>query len=224
MPARRLADLFCGAGGAGKGFADLGFEVVGVDIAPQPNYPFEFHQADALSFDLSGFDAVHASPPCQAHTPLKVMSNARVHEDLIEQTRELLQASGLPWVIENVEGAPLRSPVRLCSSFFGLGAGGYQLHRHRRFESNFALMSTPCHHRRGHVLGVYGDHARTARRSKRLGEGQLSAADGLRLASEAMEIDWMTWRELTQAIPPAYTRYIGTYLLNHLAEHEQVAA
>src|SRR5262245_41316846 len=114
----RLADLFCGAGGAGMGYHRLGFEVVGVDIKPQPNYPFEFHQADALTFPLEGFDAVHASPPCQHASALSVMANAGEYPDLIPPTRERLIASGLPYVIENVVGAVLIGPFTLCGASF----------------------------------------------------------------------------------------------------------
>ena len=112
----RLLDLFCGAGGAAMGYHRAGFEVVGIDIAPQPNYPFEFVQADAMEFPLDGFDAIHASPPCQAYTALATGKHPR----LIEPMRERLASSGVPWVIENVVGAPLRQPVLLCGSMFGL--------------------------------------------------------------------------------------------------------
>jgi hypothetical protein len=118
----RLLDLFCGAGGAAVGYHRAGFDVVGVDINPQPRYPFEFHQADAMTFPLDGFDAIHASPPCQAYshgTPPDKRSN---HPDLLDATRDRLNAAGLPWVIENVPRAPLRSPVILCGSQFDLTA------------------------------------------------------------------------------------------------------
>lgn len=127
----RLLDLFCGAGGAAMGYYRAGFEVVGVDIKPQPNFPFEFHQANALDFPVDGFDIIHASPPCQAHTCLNVMWNAKKHADFVEPTREKLKASGLPYIIENVPGAPLIDPIKLCGSMFGLGAGPYDLRRHR---------------------------------------------------------------------------------------------
>jgi DNA (cytosine-5)-methyltransferase 1 len=209
----RLLDLFCKAGGAGKGYADAGFEVVGVDIEPQPRYPFEFIQADALTFPLDWFDAVHASPPCQAHSAMAVMWNAGTHPDLIEPIRKRLIAAGLPYVIENVVGAPLDHPVRICGAALGLGTSTHQLARHRLFETNFPVMVPPCAHGQRPTLGIYGDHARDRRRSIRIGYGQMGAADGLAAARQSMGIDWMNWREISQAIPPAYTEHIGHYLM-----------
>ena len=158
----RLLDLFCGAGGSAVGYHRAGFEVVGVDNRPQPRYPFEFIQADALDFVTppSGcqfgvyFDAIHASPPCQAFTDLKSMWNAGQHEDLITPLRPLLENTGLPYVIENVEGArsALRDPVTLCGSSFGL-----KVRRHRLFETNWPLMVPPCAHgQQGNTRRVYG--------------------------------------------------------------------
>jgi DNA (cytosine-5)-methyltransferase 1 len=223
----RLLDLFCKAGGAGKGYHDAGFEVVGVDIEPQPNYPFEFHQADALAvlrvlvtgvwhwnnYWLEDFDAIHASPPCQAHTSMQSMPNAKEHPDLVGPTRNWLERSNVPYVIENVVGAPLRSPITLCGAAFGLGSGEYVLARHRLFECSFPALTAGCAHRGRKVIGLYGDHARTNRRSRSRNDGQLGAADGLRMGGEAMGIDWMTWKELAQAIPPAYTGHIAQFLL-----------
>jgi DNA (cytosine-5)-methyltransferase 1 len=138
----RLLDLFCGAGGCSAGYERAGFEVVGVDIEPQPNYPFEFHQADALTFPRDGFDVIHASPPCQAFSALKHLTT-REHPRLVEPARAMLRESGLPYVIENVVGAPLLSPVMLCGSGFGL-----DVQRHRLFETNFPVMSPGCAHGR----------------------------------------------------------------------------
>jgi DNA (cytosine-5)-methyltransferase 1 len=227
----RLLDLFSGAGGCAVGYHRAGFDVVGVDRVDQPRYPFEFVKADALDFlsrllagsgpaemALGDFDAVAASPPCQAHTALKVMPNAREHADLVAPTRELLMATGLPYVIENVPGAPLRNPVTICGAAFGLGTdAGHDLARHRLFETNFPVMVPPCAHGTRRVLGIYGDHARDSRRARRMNEGQYSRPDSLRLGREAMGIDWMTWRELVQAIPPAYTEHIGSYLMAALS-------
>ena len=214
----RLLDLFCGAGGCSAGYARAGFEIVGVDIEPQPSYPFEFHQADAMTFPLDGFDAVHASPPCQAFTSMKVMPNAREHGDLLTPTRERLEECGRPYVIENVPGAPVIGHVTLCGTAFGLGAEGYEIRRHRHFETNFPVMVPPCHHSRP-TLGIYGGHARDRRRVP--GENpergrQFDAGVGLRLAREAMEMPWANWKGLSQAIPPAYTEHIGQYLAIHL--------
>src|SRR5678815_3968779 len=120
----RLLDLFCGAGGAAMGYHRAGFEVVGVDIKPQPHYPFEFHQADAMTFPLEGFDAIHASPPCQAFCDLKDMHNAKQHDNLLTPIRKRLAESGVPYVIENVRGAPLDGKLRLCGSMFDLVSQG----------------------------------------------------------------------------------------------------
>ena len=141
-----LLDLFCKAGGGAVGYTRAGFEVIGVDIRPQPNYPFEFHQADALSISLEGFDAYHASPPCQHASKIRVMNRILRpgkyhHPDLIRETRERLVATGKPYVIENVEGSDLEAPAVVCGSWFGL-----DLRRHRLFESNIPLFSTPCCH------------------------------------------------------------------------------
>jgi DNA (cytosine-5)-methyltransferase 1 len=211
----RLLDLFCGAGGCSVGYARAGFDVVGVDLHPQPHFPFEFHQADALTFPLDGFDAIHASPPCQAHSTLARMWNARAdHLDLIPATRARLIAAGVPYVIENVEGAPLINPVRICGSSIGLPL----IRRHRLFESNVPIMVPPCSHgtaekrfpaldaegrRRGHRSGIVGVY----------GHGGDKRAD---LWPEAMGIDWMTRQELTQSIPPSYTEHVGLYLLAEL--------
>lgn len=215
----RLLDLFSGAGGCAAGYHRAGFDVVGVDIKPQPNYPFEFHQADALEFPLDGFDAIHASPPCQAHSAMGVMWNAREHEDLVPATRRKLQATGLPYVIENVVGAPLNDPVTLCGAGLGLGTDSHMLARHRLFECSFPIMVPPCAHGSMPTIGIYGDHARDRRRvpGTHPDRGmQFGAEYGLELAQRAMDIDWMNWREISQAIPPAYTEHIGGYLIAHL--------
>lgn len=201
----RLLDLFCGAGGAGKGYADAGFDVTGVDIWHQPNYPFRFIQADAMEVDPSGFDAVHASPPCQGYSKLARMHPTRAAEypRLIEPLRERLLAAGVPYVIENVEGAPLNDPVVLCGSQFGLGVERGYLRRHRLFECSFQVMRLLCCHPANvPAVGVYG-HGGHSGKHRMLYKAE---------AAEAMGIDWMTRDELTQAIPPAYTNYIGLFL------------
>ena len=175
----RLLDLFCGAGGAAMGYHRAGFEVVGVDHLPQPNYPFEFVQNDALMvmsfhpwWDVEPFDAIHASPPCQAYSSLRAMPNVGDHPDLIGPTRALLQRAGLPYVIENVVGAPLLNPVRICGAGLGLGTDTHDLARHRLFECSFAVMVPPCAHGTRKVIGIYGDHAKNKRRHQKLGDGQ----------------------------------------------------
>jgi DNA (cytosine-5)-methyltransferase 1 len=210
MSKPRLLDLFCKEGGAAKGYADAGFEVVGVDIKPQPRYPFEFHQGDALEFFAAHwqeFDAYHGSPPCQAHSAL-ARSNPHTYADFIPQTRQMFAATGRPWVIENVEGAPLVDPITLCGSMFGLGTDLYELRRHRLFESNIAMPQPTCRHSDKPVIGVYGGKARLRRRTPHWGTN-LPKADG----EQAMGIDWMTNAGLSEAIPPAYSEWTGGYLL-----------
>jgi DNA (cytosine-5)-methyltransferase 1 len=210
----RLLELFCGAGGAAMGYYRAGFDMLGVDIKPQPRYPFPFVQADALTaldtWNLSGFDAIHASPPCQAYSAMRNMWNARTdHPDLVAPVRARLTMSGLPWVIENVPGAPMTPLVMMCGSAFGLGIPGYQLRRHRWFEVSGAwFMSPPCQHR-GPVIGIYGDHGRDRRRKE--GYGRYFS---LGERKQAMGIDWMARDELDLSIPPAYTEYIGGYLID----------
>jgi DNA (cytosine-5)-methyltransferase 1 len=225
-PSYRLLDLFCGAGGAAMGYHRAGFEVIGIDLKPQPRYPFPFFQADALRLPFGGFDAIHASPPCQAHSSIGAHARRLTgveHPDLVPATRDLLVASGLPYVIENVPGAPLIAPVVICGSSVGLN-----VRRHRLFETNWPLMVPPCAHgwqtprfqssdsRRRHlvstVVGVYGGHRATV-----VGvHGNCNYAGEQALREWAMEVDWMNSYELTQAIPPAYTELIGHQLMQHL--------
>lgn len=219
----RLLDLYCCAGGAGEGYRRAGFEVVGVDIALQPNYPCEFHQGDVLALDpdyVASFDAVHASPPCQFATLLRHAPGGREHANLIPQTRELLLTSGRPYVIENVPPARLHlhDPVVLCGSMFGLGAQGHELRRHRLFETNWPLSAPACDHSDAPVIGVYGGHARR-RSAKHGGRGTRDAWTGghKAAASEAMGMDWGTLGELSEAIPPAYTEHIGRQLVAYLS-------
>ena len=225
----RLLDLFCGAGGAAMGYHRAGFEVVGVDNRPQPRYPFEFWTGDALLMlrdeDVAlDFDAIHASPPCQAHSAGKNMWKGRLpddrHPELIEPTRELLRATGLPYVIENVVGAPLIEPVTLCGTSLGLG-----VKRHRLFETSFSVMAPPCDGHAGFVVSVFGGGAlsRTPRGggARDPGSGRHSTMQRRvhvphENAKRHMEIDWMTRDELSEAIPPAYTELIGHQLMQHL--------
>jgi DNA (cytosine-5)-methyltransferase 1 len=215
-----LLDLFCCQGGAAKGYHDAGFKVIGVDINPQPRYPFEFHQADAFEFLKEhgrAFDAIHASPPCQAFTALRSAPNAKSHPDLIEPTRNALTSLDVPWIIENVPGAPLHDPTLLCGSMFGLGIPGYQLRRHRLFESNVPLSSLECAHA-GRVIGIYGSHVRS--RSDYRGGADFPGEDKLSLARRALGIDWMDWAGLSQSIPPAFTEHLGKQLLAVLTEED----
>lgn len=213
----RALDLFCCGGGVSRGLLDAGFdEVVGVDIEPQKHYPYEFILGNALEQDLSGFDFIWASPPCQAYSDLKHAKNAKTHPMLIEPVRAMLEASGKPYAIENVEGAPLIDPIVLCGSQFGLEAYGHQLRRHRLIETNFHVPRPACRHTEP-VIGIYGGHAR----NRSGAHGGRTTKDvwpkGHRdAASLAMGIDWLPLRELSQAIPPAYSKLIGTWALHHI--------
>lgn len=230
----RLLDLFCGAGGAAMGYHRAGFEVVGVDIEPQPDYPFEFVLANAMETLAKAFgvtkywDAIHASPPCQAFSTMKVMHNAGEHLDLLTPTREYLQRIGKPYVIENVPGAPMWDHVTLCGSSFGLGVEKYdrELRRHRHFETSFSVMVPPCAHQRA-TIGIYGDHVRDRRRKPGHAHQGVDLPDreGLALGREAMGMPWVTkWKGLSQAIPPAYTEHIGHQLMQVLRASEKAAA
>lgn len=206
-----LIDLFCGAGGCTKGYQDVGFYVVGVDNQPQPRYVGdEFYQADALEFldDYTGrFEAIHASPPCQKYTVAQnAAKNAHAHPDLVDPVRQLLRATDRPYVIENVVGAPLVEPKMLCGISFGLN-----VRRHRLFETNFYFLTQPCQCKHANYYVIFGHEVRSRfadsapGRKNRIAEGR-----------KAMRIDWMTRSELSQAIPPAYTEYIGGQLMRHL--------
>jgi DNA (cytosine-5)-methyltransferase 1 len=208
----RLLDLFCCAGGCSTGYARAGFDVDGVDLAPQPDYPFRFHRANALRYPLTGYQAIAASPPCKVHTALRHTVDVDaalfdVHEDLIGPIRDRLIDAGVPYVIENVVGAPLIDPAVYCGSSFGLA-----VRRHRLFETNWHLVAPPCDHAaQPEVLGVYGTGGADAGRAARGGGGgrKVSGAD----AAAALGIDWTTdQRRLSQAIPPAYTEHIGRQL------------
>ena len=199
------------------GYHRAGFdEIVGVDIKPQKNYPFEFVQADALEYPLGGFDLIHASPPCQKFSPIGKMHRSKIPKkprpDLITPIRNLLKKSGIPYVIENVPGAPLKNPVRLCGSSFTLG-----VRRHRLFESNISLSGSECDHRSiPEIFGVYGDHPERCRVRTDGKGGNINRAPTLEVGQKAMGIDWMLWKELTQSIPPAYTEFIGKQLIRAL--------
>ncbi len=209
-----LLDLFCGAGGAAVGYYRAGFDVVGVDIKLQPRYPFAFVQADALEYlgeHWLEFDAFHASPPCQRFSALRTMPNVvREYPDLIAPVRFMFRKHGRPWVIENVPGAPLQNPVCLCGTMFNLRCGSRPLYRHRMFECSFGEILTPPHdHRSEACIGVYGH---SGGRSSRDGTPRSTTAE----RRVAMGIDWMTGAELSQAIPPAYTEFIGHRLMQEL--------
>jgi DNA (cytosine-5)-methyltransferase 1 len=235
----RLLDLFSGAGGCAMGYHRAGFDVVGVDTEPQPHYPFEFWQADAMhvldAWDIGGtFDAVHASPPCQGYSRMRHLPWLKDKEYplLIDPVRERLMALGLPWVIENVEDAPLQRAaglfgvhgILLCGTMFELG-----VYRHRPFESNVVLVQPP-HPRHEEVISegrMLGDRGRTpVRRGVTAWQedggcgGHMGNVDRVR---EAMGIDWMPGKALGQAIPPAYTEHVGRTLLAAVSDRRSVA-
>lgn len=213
----KALDLFCGAGGASKGLANAGFQVTGVDIAPQPRYPFEFIQGDALTAELSGFDFIWASPPCQAHTALKSMPDARPHVDFIPAIRTRLRKAGVPYIIENVVGAPLKNPIRLCGTGFGLGVSDAELRRHRIFECSFPAVGIDCRHKTlPRTIGIYGEGCRDSRRKHDKTIPEFTVVHGRR----AMGIEWMTIAELCEAIPPAYSEFLAKQFLKTYAEGE----
>lgn len=252
-------DLFCGQGGASMGLQRAGFDVIGVDLKRMPRYPFLFVQGDATRppVDLRRADLIWASPLCQAHTSMRGMWNGREkrglspHLDLIPVTRELLIASGRPYVIENVPGAPLRTTIQLCGTMFGLGTNnGAQLQRHRWFETSFLILQPACDHRT-FAVGVYGEGARdrTQDRRRTISITGHAIQQDLRHvppekrevititgrtpqqnvvknitrntytvndARDAMGMPWATMAGLSQAIPPAYSEFIGRAALAHL--------
>ncbi len=213
----RLLDLYCGAGGASTGYHRAGFEVTGVDIRPQPRYPFTFHQGDALEFLTAHgheFDAINAGPPCQDHSRLRALSGDHGTGWLLAATRAALSASGVAWVIENVPGAPMRADLRLCGCLFALPG----LRRERWFETSWRAfeLRSPCSHT-GPTVTVAGHPGGTSTRDGRSGYADTAAW------RTAMGIDWMTAKELAQAIPPAYTHHLGAHLLDHLTSGQAAA-
>jgi DNA (cytosine-5)-methyltransferase 1 len=222
----RLLDLYCCAGGSAAGYAAAGFDVTGVDVIAHERYPYPFALADAVEFVKAHgheFDAIHASPPCQAYSAARVFHPGRDHPDLIGPTRDALIASGRPWVIENVVGAPLINPVMLCGSMFGLAAvcrDGRRrgLRRHRRCEVSRGVELWPpysCDHALP-ALSVYGHGggSRPVFDTRIRGASYTApAAD----AAAALGIGWMSRDELAQAIPPAYTAHVGAALAAALA-------
>lgn len=196
-----ILDLFCGAGGSALGLYRAGFDVIGVDNKPMLRYPFKFYQADALTFALDGYDAIWASPPCQAYScALNYHRDRTRYPRLIESTRERLIATKKPYIIENVPGAPLLNPIVLCGKMFGL-----YVRRHRLFESNISLLSPPhpkCLHSEYLTVNGYSWRERARYRKDAWGK--------------AMGIDWMNGKELSQAIPPAYSEFLGKQLIQYI--------
>ena len=218
----KCLDLYCAAGGAGMGYSRAGFVVTGVDLNPQPHYPFEFEQRDALTIDpmwiAANFDFVHASPPCQEHTK-KTATWGRQrthwieHLDLIPQTRALLEATGLPYIIENVVGAPVRPDVTLCGTQFGL-----RIIKHRVFEANFPLfgLRPPCDH-----SDVYNPWQGKGRSAKEFREAQ--GTPWIPMAGGASRKQGITG-DLYNAIPPAFTEWLGRQAISHIIASRQEKA
>lgn len=212
-----LLDLFCGAGGAGEGYRRAGFDVIGIDIDEHDYRPGHFIRGDALSAlrDLLTWDRtpdlIHASPPCQRYSVATGIDKQKRHPDLVGPVRDLLLATGIPYVIENVPRAPLRSPAILCGSSFDLA-----VRRHRAFETHgFTLDSTGCDHAaQGIPVGVYGQHPDRRGYMRPGGTRRAVKAVSDAHACAAMGIDWpMPWREVVDAIPPAYSEYVGRAFL-----------
>jgi DNA (cytosine-5)-methyltransferase 1 len=212
----KCLDLFSCAGGAGEGYSRAGFDVTGIDIKPQPHNPHHFIQGDALQFLREHgreFDFIHASPPCQGYSTLAAMHPGKKWPKLIDQVRSLLKATGKHYVIENVETAPLNREsdlfgnhgVMLCGSMFGLGVERGFLRRHRIFETSFPVPQPECRHK-GKAVGVYGHGGYTGKRRMLYREE----------ASKAMGIDWMNRDEMCQAIPPAYTEWLGRFAIESI--------
>lgn len=214
----RMLDLYCGAGGAAAGYAACGFKLVGVDNRAQQNYPYTFVKCSselALElFDLSHFDAIHASPPCQTHSVTRYRQEDRPGDpDELARLRARLIATTLPFIIENVPGAPLIQPVLLCGSMFSL-----DVRRHRLFEANFPIPQPACQHERQLPRFPNPDHRRPQELVPTVNvHGSLSYAGEGQVRKDAMQIHWMSTKELTQAIPPAYTRHVARALIDHLA-------
>ncbi len=221
----KILDLFCCAGGAGVGYTQAGFDVIGVDIKPQPNYPLPFIQTDALTLDpkfIALFDAIHASPPCQAYSDLaKRNGNADEWPRLIEPVRDMFIRSGLPYVIENVEGAPLLNPVVLCGTMFP----ELRVLRHRLFEANFPIV-LPVHkkHPKVHTFDRRKSHFGKTNEWQDFVQVTGGGNCTLAAARHAMGIDWMTKNEINESIPPAYAKFVGEHLLRHLSCAEQEPA
>lgn len=212
MSDRPLAyDLGCKAGGASVGLHRAGFRVIGVDKEPQPRYPYEFIQADALTHPINDADFIWASPHCQGYTALRHAPGTKGRPKQIQHFKNCMP-KGVLWAIENVEEASwdMQDPVTLCGSMFNLGAQGCRLQRHRLIMTNFALTQPACAHDKRPVIGVYGGHARR-RASSAGGRGTRDVWKGghKAAASEALGIDWMTLAELSEAVPPAYAEYVG---------------
>jgi DNA (cytosine-5)-methyltransferase 1 len=219
----KLLDLFCCAGGAAKGYTDAGFEVVGVDLFPQPHYPYEFHQGDAIEYlkaHFQEFDVIHASPPCQTYSKTKTL-HKNVHPDLVAPTREALIASGKPWVMENVVGAPLLDPLQPCGTEFDMTADDVdgvklKLVRHRLFESTMKIHGNGgCRHDKtiqtATIYGAGGGWTPAHRDNPERRGGYIPATT---VIQKILDIDWMNKHEMSQVVPPKFAEFIGRQIID----------
>lgn len=215
----KLLDLFCGAGGCSVGYHRAGFDVTGVDILPHPDYPYDLIVGDAMAVledmaFLDQFDAVHASPPCPRYSTITPVSYRDTHPDHLEKARDILSAWGGTYVLENVPGAPMPEGVMFCGQAMGLS----NIRRHRMFESNLLIMSPGCACDHRTVYGVYGDHGDLTPVVRPDGSSRGNKARDVAHAQQILGIEWMTkWDDLADAIPPAYTEYVGGQLIDQIA-------
>jgi DNA (cytosine-5)-methyltransferase 1 len=225
----KLLDLFCGAGGASVGYHKAGFEVTGIDLKHGKRYPFTYIKGNVKEYlndeFLKDFDVIHASPPCQTHSITQNLRKAQGKQtkkiDMLDEVRDALIKSKKPYIIENVPGAPLINPIRICGSSFNL-----KVRRHRYFESNINLTGSICDHEtQGKPIGIYGQLNDTPK-GKRRSTGEIiiggSTAKDITEARFAMNINWMIWGELVEAIPPAYTEYIGKQVIMNLPKGQKI--
>jgi len=211
-----LVDLGCGAGGASVGYWQAGFRVVGVDIEPQQHYPFEFIQADMRTVDLSRYDAIHCSPPCQLWSVSTLSQRRRgvSYPDLVTPMRPLLEAAGKPWVMECVPEAPLRGDIQLCGCMFDLELPGVgQLQRKRNFELSWQLPVPEFQFEHNHYLPAISICGHGTPSWQRRITGHITVERWRKV----MGINWMNRDELTEAIPPVYTQYVGQLLRKQVA-------
>lgn len=205
-----LIDLYCGGGAAAMGYYRAGFRIIGVDNKPQPNYPFEFVQADARTFPLDNADAIHASPPCPHYS--SATRDKSKHPDYYNETRQRLIDSGKPYVIENVIGAPYNHGIVLCGSMFGLSYRGEWLRRHRNFETSWLMFQPPCNHpQKPRPITITGHCFLT-----KTTECKHSRQTTFEIACKLMGIDWLDRKHLPDAIPPTYTEFIGLELIKQI--------